>query len=79
MLIKKRYASILKNSFKVYIDQFDPDRIYLLESEVRPFLQLKDSDVSHFVDQYQHSQFPEYMLLNDMIQKAILSASKSPI
>lgn len=69
---KKEMSSlILKNSFKVYIDQFDPDRIYLLESEVRPFLQLKDSDVSHFVEQYQHSEFPEYMLLNDVIQKAI--------
>lgn len=66
--------SILKNSFKVYIDQFDPDRIYLLESEALPFLQMQDSQVKHFVDQYQNSQFPEYALLNDVIQKAILRA-----
>lgn len=68
---KEMSSSILKNSFKVYIDQFDSNRIYLLESEARPFLQLKDSEVSHFVDQYQQSEFPEYMLLNDLIQKAI--------
>lgn len=67
-------SSIIKNSFKVYIDQFDPDRIYLLESEVRPFLQLKDSDISHYIDQYQQSQFPEYVILNEVIQKAILRA-----
>lgn len=68
---KEMSSSILKNSFKVYIDQFDPDRIYLLESEARPFLQMQDSEVAHLVDQYQESQFPEYMLLNDVIQKAI--------
>jgi carboxyl-terminal processing protease len=68
--------SILKNSFKVYIDQFDPNRIYLLESEVAPFLHLKDSDVSHFIDQYQKSRFPEYIALNDVIQKAILRARR---
>ena len=64
-------ASIIKNSFKVYIDQFDPDRIYLLESEVLSFLQIKDSEVASYIDQYKHSQFPEYMELNDVIQKAI--------
>lgn len=68
---KEMNASILKNSFRVYIDQFDPNRTYLLESEVRPFLQLSDADVKHYVDQYQHSEFPEYMALNDVIQKAI--------
>jgi carboxyl-terminal processing protease len=68
---KEMSSSILKNSFKVYIDQFDPNRTYLLEAEVKPFLQLQNSEVSHFVDQYQHSQFPEYMKLNDVIQNSI--------
>lgn len=73
---KEMSASILKNSFKVYIDQFDPNRIYLLESEVAPFLALSDADVTHYIDQYKRSEFPEYMLLNDMIQKAIIRARK---
>lgn len=68
---KEISSSILKNSFRVYIDQFDPNRIYLLESEVRPFLQMQDSDVSHYLNQYKSSQFPEYLLLNDTIQRAI--------
>lgn len=73
---KEMSASILKSSFKVYIDQFDPKRTYLLDSEVNPFLNLSDADVSHFIDQYQHSEFSEYMLLNDVIQKAILRSRK---
>lgn len=27
---------ILQNSFRAYIDQFDPDRVYLLQSEISP-------------------------------------------
>lgn len=69
---KEMSASILKNSFKVYIDQFDPKRTYLLDSEVAPFLNLSNADVSHFIDQYQQSEFPEFKLLNETIQKAIL-------
>lgn len=71
---KEMSSAILRNSFKVYIDQFDPNRLYLMESEVRPFLQLKDSDVNHFVDEYQKGLFPEYIALNDVIQKAIKRA-----
>lgn len=67
-------AAIIKNSFKVYIDQFDPERIYLLESEVRPFLQMKDSEVTRFMQDYQNSKFVEYSTLNDIIQKAIARA-----
>lgn len=71
---KEITTSIVKKSFKVYIDQFDPDRIYLLESEARPFLQMHDSEVQLFVNQYQKSQFSEYVQLNEVIKKAIKRA-----
>lgn len=63
--------SIFKHSFKVYIDQFDPERIYLLELEVRPFLELSDAAIARVKEQYQRNQFTEFMNLNDVIQKAI--------
>jgi carboxyl-terminal processing protease len=71
---KEMSSAILKNSLKVYIDQFDPTRTYLLESEVQPFLALNAAEVNRSVDAYKHSEFPEYMLLNDVIQKAIIRA-----
>lgn len=73
---KEITGSILKNSFKVYIDQFDPDRIYLLEQEVAPFLKMSDSEVNRILAQYQQNQFPEYEDLNNVIQKSILRAQK---
>lgn len=71
---KQMTSPILKNSFKVYIDQFDPERIYLLESEVRPFLNLSDSEMNRIMTQYQKNEFSEYAILNDVIQKAIIRA-----
>lgn len=69
---KEMTSSILKNSFKVYIDQFDPDRIYLLESEVQPYLGVSDYQVDQLVAQYKLKKFPEFEALNNVIQKAIL-------
>lgn len=71
---KEITASILKNSFKVYIDQFDPDRIYLLDQETRPFLQMSDADAALIMSQYKQNQFSEYRDLNNVIQKAIFRA-----
>lgn len=71
---KEMTASILKNSFKVYIDQFDPNRVYLLDHETRPFLQMNDAEVARIMDHYQHSQFSEFKDLNNIIQKAIFRA-----
>lgn len=71
---KEVTTSILKNSFRVYIDQFDPDRIYLLDAEVQPFLNMSDTDANKFLDEYKHNQFSEYMDLNSVIQKAIYRA-----
>jgi carboxyl-terminal processing protease len=71
---KEISASIINNSFRVYIDQFDPQRIYLLEEEVRPFLQLSAGDIAKIIEQYKRDEFPEYTELNDVIQKAILRA-----
>jgi carboxyl-terminal processing protease len=68
---KEITGAIIKNSFKVYIDQFDPDRTYLLEGEVLPFLDMQKSEIDKLIAQYKLSQFPEYTQLNDVIQKAI--------
>lgn len=71
---KDMTASILKNSFKVYIDQFDPERIYLLEEEVRPFLDVSDSDVERMMSEYQKGEYTEFRQINKTIENAIARA-----
>lgn len=69
---KEMSSKILKHSFKVYFDQFDPDRIYLLKDEVQPFIDLSDAAMSKIMEQYKQNEFPEYRQINDVIQKAIV-------
>ncbi len=69
-------SSIIKNALKVYIDKFDPDRIYLLESEVRPFLNLSDTQSQAALESYKHDRYPIFEQLNSTIQSSILRSRK---
>ncbi len=62
---------ILKHAFRIYIDQFDPYRTYLLDEEVAPFLQMNDEEMAHVIAQYKQQNFSAFAQLNSVIQKAI--------
>lgn len=62
---------VVKRSFKIYIEQFDPDQIYLLKNEVLPFLELGDSQITNVVKHYEKDQFDEYLELNQVLEQAI--------
>lgn len=71
---KAMTSTILKNSFKLYIDHFDPERLYLLEDEVRPYQEISNSEMLRMMAQYRTSDLSRYEKLNDVIQKAIIRA-----
>lgn len=71
---KEMTQDILKHSFQVYIDQFDPDRLYLLQSEVAPFLNPSEQTLKANISLYQQANFTPFNQINDVIQKAILRA-----
>lgn len=69
---KKRMTSaLIKESFKMYIDQFDPVRLYLLEEEVRPYQHMSDEEVNAILAQYKQDNLSAFTRLNELIQKAI--------
>jgi carboxyl-terminal processing protease len=68
---KEMTMQILKNSYRTFIDHFDPDRIYLLESEVLPYLQPTPQMMQQFLEQYQREDLSSYIQLNGLIQKSI--------
>ena len=76
---KEITSSLIKKSLTVYIDQFDPQRLYLLEEEVRPFLEVSDVDSIQYMDQYKHQNFSIYQNLNNVIQKSIVRAQKARV
>lgn len=68
--------ALIKRSFKIYIDQFDPQKIYLTQSEVKPFLELSSSQIESIVNHYYSDDYPEYATLNKTIVQAIQRARK---
>lgn len=62
---------IVKRSFKLYLENFDPEKIYLMKDEVEPFLSLNPKIVQQVIKEYHQDQFSQYGYLNHVIQKAI--------
>ncbi|GAB4187404.1 MAG: carboxy terminal-processing peptidase [Simkaniaceae bacterium] len=65
---------VVRRALKVYIEQFDPTKIYLLKEEVRPFLELTDGQVEAIIYRYNHDDFSDFITLNQVIENAILRA-----
>lgn len=68
---KEISTTILKNAFKIYIDQFDPLRIYLTSEEVSPWLDPGNQQLAVILEQYKANDFTAFTELNGVIQKAI--------
>src|ERR1700733_10446461 len=71
---KEMSANILKNSFKIYLEQFDLDRIYLLATEVDGALRINDAKMHALLNDYEKGNLIGYENLNNVVQKAIVRA-----
>jgi carboxyl-terminal processing protease len=67
---------ILQHSLLVYIDQFDPHRIYLLENEVAPFRNLSPVQLDEMTHKYKLADFTPFNQLNKVIQQSIERSRK---
>ncbi len=63
---------IARRSLKIYIEQFDPDRVYLLSSEAKPYLEPKEDRIKSVVQKYRQDDLSEYAKLNRIIQDSIV-------
>ncbi|MBS0649060.1 MAG: PDZ domain-containing protein [Verrucomicrobia bacterium] len=68
--------TLIKRSFKIYLEQFDPQRIYLTQAEVKPFLELSTSQIESIINHYYSDDYPEFATLNKTIVQAIQRARK---
>lgn len=69
---KKLTPILLKRSFKIYIENFDRNRSYLLMQEVEGYLAYSDQDLNLSVYRYSSGDFSDFISLNQKIQKSIL-------
>jgi len=68
---KEMTEEILKDSLRVYIEQFDPDKIYFLEWEVKPFINPSDYEMKRYLADYNRNQFTPFRQIDSLIKKAI--------
>lgn len=71
---KEYNPTIISRSFKTYIDQFDPLKIYLLDEEISHFLDLNEKDANIVLTKVKNGDFSDYIELNKIFQKSIIRA-----
>lgn len=68
--------ALVRRCMKIYIEQFDPEKCYLLEKEVLPYLQLTDQQLQGMIQRLQNRDYSDFFTLNEVIQASILRAQK---
>ena len=69
----KQFSPLLaKRSVKLFMDQFDPHRIYLLEGESSLFLHRGEGVFQSISSDHQRKNYQAYVQINQVIEKAIL-------
>lgn len=71
---KEITVETLRKAISVYINQFDPERTYLLEEEVRPYINISDTQLKSIINQYRANSFAIFDQINNIIQKSIYRA-----
>ncbi|MES2273276.1 MAG: S41 family peptidase [Chlamydiota bacterium] len=74
---KKLTPTIVRRSMKIYTEQFDPDKAYLLESEILPYLHLSDAKAQEILSRLQKNDYSDFFQLNQIMQKAIIRAQNN--
>lgn len=62
---------VIRRCFKIYIEQFDPDKIYLLEEEVRPFISMGPLRAREIGNRMKKGNYQDFYALDKVIKIAI--------
>jgi carboxyl-terminal processing protease len=65
---------LVRRSLKLYIEYFDPEKVYLLEEEVRPYLNMSDKRVKEVLTRLQNHDYSDFLALNALMQESVIRA-----
>ena len=71
---KQLNPTIVKRCVKLYIEQFDPDKSYLLSSEVAPYLNMSDAKAEEIIQHLKNRNYSDFIAMNGMMQEAVVRA-----
>lgn len=67
---------ILTKSISNYINNFDSNKMYLLEEEINEFINPSENYRKQLLDSYKNQDLSEYIKVHDVIKKSIVRARK---
>ena len=73
---KELSTTLVRRSFKLYIEQFDPEKAYLLESEVLPYLNMSDKKAAEILARLKKNDYSDFVALNQLIQRSVTRAQE---
>ncbi len=73
---KEMTEEILRSSLNLYIEQFDPYKIYLLKWEVQPFIKPSQYEMQRYLADYEKQNFTPFIKLDTLIKKSIHRARR---
>lgn len=68
---KRMTAELLTRAMNIYIDQFDPQRLYLLESEVQPYITPSHALVNQLMQEYHRGELSIFADLDELFENAL--------
>lgn len=71
---KEMSEDTLKHGLEIYAEQFDPYRIYFVQSEVEPLINPSQAALKQDLKNYNNNKFVMFSKLNDQIQSSIQRA-----
>jgi carboxyl-terminal processing protease len=69
---KELNTTLVKRSFKIFIENFDSEKVYLLESEVSPYLNMSDKTAHAIMMRIRARDYSDFYKLNGLFQESIV-------
>ncbi|MEN9653984.1 MAG: hypothetical protein RL235_96 [Chlamydiota bacterium] len=72
-------TALVKRSLKLYIESFDPEKVYLLESEASQYLNLSDAQAQQILKRLRAENYSDFIELNELCQRAVARAKETRV
>lgn len=73
---KEMTPLLVRRTFKLYIEQFDSEKAYLLDSEVLAYLNIDEIAARKVIQRISKGDYSDFAALNVVMQQAVLRAQK---
>lgn len=62
---------LIRRCMKIYVELFDPEKVYLLSSEISPYLKISDEQAAQIKSRMEAGDYSDFYALNSLFQKAV--------